>query len=1137
MGKSIRKITVILFAVILAVSLLQFTALETQAASKTPEISAKKVTLYIGQTKKLSVKNNKSKVTWSSSNKKKAVVSKKGVVTAKKAGKVKITAKAGKKKYVCTVTVKKPYLNKTKAELTAGDKLKLKVTKTGKKITWSSSNKKTAAVSKKGVVTAKSAGKATITAKYGTVKLKCKVTVKEKDPVEEKEPDPAELTDETVILSQNEISQFENSVLDIKSTESQEEYGETKNFEITVDPSSEFAKRITNLEIKEGDVMIIPPDDIYLTGFTFKIESVSQTDDSCVIYAVQPELTDLFTGDGQIDYSAGVNSKDPLAFLITADGSTYTGEELKSGLSGTVLGASHEENGSLAFLSDDDTYLTNLFPEGVQIVPSVSVASDGTCSLGLDLDDIILYDEDKSRATQDDRILADIEFDLENIKFDGRTSWEGGLPDQIAFGMSYDTSEKMTLKLKKKFKLSDVMKKITSFDNTAKLPFGEITGVSTDGKIFLASVGIRGGRPFVAKGISGTVSVDPVFFVSVYLDLDGTISGEGSFGLTYESYKEEGFSLYDTSSKKVVNNYSFDEVKNIGTTNFKLGTWSREYASRTDKSEPQWKGAYSLDGKIDGKVAVGVMAGVSAMNIIPGDVYAEAAGSVNGSVKGTIYNLTRVTALNELFDCEGKVALDLKTSLNLGAEFGLTLRMAGKIFKNFPVGVEASVEKEFVIDDYDLEYPGAVMSGTVYDCDLDRNKAHYTAPGIYLCAFRKDKLEADGLTEYTTTDLLMRFEDNLAESGGDGSYALEKLKKGKYVLLLRTGDYHLAISEFEVVSDGDGFAKDFTKDLYVYKYNWLDELQPLKFDTANGDHGSAGMYDGSDPDKYMQISGVNYSAGIYLNNGNQGSTGTADAIWKLDGKYDSLDVRIGLLDNTSPMGAKLYVYLADTEDGLYESGIEPSQEIVLSATDVSRIHTINFHGSQYARFALQKTSWNNWATASWGFVEGVWNPAGGYPVNYNTYNFKDPFEGVNFVEDNFLNICPVFRNVSADIYNGNSDKTFKISGTDNEYSTGFVLHSHAVNEWGNGQAIFNTDGRFSQLIIDAGYTKYLRSGKFYVYLDDASEPSQTFELTKDTVSNCVINVNYAKCLRIVIDNNQDNWATDAVGFGNGTWVR
>lgn len=97
-----------------------------------------------------------------------------------------ITKKAEDKKDDTTkdnVAVKSIKLNKTKVTLSKGKKVKLKATvapsnATDKNVTFTSSNTKVATVNAKGVVTAKKAGKATITAKAGTKKAICKIVVK-----------------------------------------------------------------------------------------------------------------------------------------------------------------------------------------------------------------------------------------------------------------------------------------------------------------------------------------------------------------------------------------------------------------------------------------------------------------------------------------------------------------------------------------------------------------------------------------------------------------------------------------------------------------------------------------------------------------------------------------------------------------------------------------------------------------------------------------------------------------------------------------------------------------------------------------------------------------------------------------------
>ncbi|MDO5293503.1 MAG: Ig-like domain-containing protein [bacterium] len=79
-----------------------------------------------------------------------------------------------------TLSAKKqvsPSISKTSCTLVKSQTTTLKIKNATKKVTWSSSNTKVASVNKSGKVTAKSKGKATITAKVGSKKLKCAIKV------------------------------------------------------------------------------------------------------------------------------------------------------------------------------------------------------------------------------------------------------------------------------------------------------------------------------------------------------------------------------------------------------------------------------------------------------------------------------------------------------------------------------------------------------------------------------------------------------------------------------------------------------------------------------------------------------------------------------------------------------------------------------------------------------------------------------------------------------------------------------------------------------------------------------------------------------------------------------------------------
>lgn len=155
-------------------------------------LSKTKATLAVGDTltlkKTLAPADAETGFTWSSSNPSVATVSKKGKVTALKVGTAKITVKTDNgKKASCTVTVKpaptKVKLNKTKATLGVKEKLPLKAAVSPSSayttLTWKSSDKAVAAVSKQGVVTPKKPGTAIVTVTTHNGKTaKATITVK-----------------------------------------------------------------------------------------------------------------------------------------------------------------------------------------------------------------------------------------------------------------------------------------------------------------------------------------------------------------------------------------------------------------------------------------------------------------------------------------------------------------------------------------------------------------------------------------------------------------------------------------------------------------------------------------------------------------------------------------------------------------------------------------------------------------------------------------------------------------------------------------------------------------------------------------------------------------------------------------------
>lgn len=133
-------------------------------------------------------------VIWASSKQSVASVDQSGKVVAIAEGTSTITATAGGKMGSCVITVSKRFvdvssiiLDKTNASLKVGEKVTLTATvkpddATDKTVTWSTSDASVVAVSD-GVVTAKMAGTATITAKAGDKEATCAITVEASEPI------------------------------------------------------------------------------------------------------------------------------------------------------------------------------------------------------------------------------------------------------------------------------------------------------------------------------------------------------------------------------------------------------------------------------------------------------------------------------------------------------------------------------------------------------------------------------------------------------------------------------------------------------------------------------------------------------------------------------------------------------------------------------------------------------------------------------------------------------------------------------------------------------------------------------------------------------------------------------------------
>ncbi len=179
------------YGILLSFFLVLFAAVLINGTSASAAASMREsLTLKNTRTYTLKVTGTTKTVTFSVDDPSIATVSSKGKVKAKSNGVTYVRAKVGKKTLTCKVTVKSPTkptkvkLNKTSLTLKVGGTSTLTATvkPTGIKdssVTWKSSNKKVATVTKNGKVKAKKTGTATITATTSNgKKATCKVKVK-----------------------------------------------------------------------------------------------------------------------------------------------------------------------------------------------------------------------------------------------------------------------------------------------------------------------------------------------------------------------------------------------------------------------------------------------------------------------------------------------------------------------------------------------------------------------------------------------------------------------------------------------------------------------------------------------------------------------------------------------------------------------------------------------------------------------------------------------------------------------------------------------------------------------------------------------------------------------------------------------
>lgn len=169
-----------LSVIVMLAVVLQFST--SAQAGLRPQLNKTKLTLTLGNTVDLHVRNTTKSVKWSSNKPSVASVSSDGDVTAVAPGKAKITAKVAGKRLICNVTVPKQGLNVKSVKIMQGKSKKLILSGVTAKdsVFWCSDDEDIASVSQKGVIKAKQPGETIVSAILNSglgETYECKVTV------------------------------------------------------------------------------------------------------------------------------------------------------------------------------------------------------------------------------------------------------------------------------------------------------------------------------------------------------------------------------------------------------------------------------------------------------------------------------------------------------------------------------------------------------------------------------------------------------------------------------------------------------------------------------------------------------------------------------------------------------------------------------------------------------------------------------------------------------------------------------------------------------------------------------------------------------------------------------------------------
>lgn len=566
-------------------------------------------------------------------------------------------------------------------------------------------------------------------------------------------------------------------------------------------------------KLRVGSVLMLPPCEALLAGFTAKIVSfgepsalnlgeshvyaagvTSYPDAQCeFVRTVTPDMRDMYADDVRLDFTSGLNQQNPVAFAILPDGASVGMMDGQNRIM-SYFDVSHKL-GALAANESGVTRPGFQWGNVSQIfMPQYKYDNDSSVEgITVGFNDVVIYDKDgdpNGVETKGDRINITGKFGFENIKTVGGVEWHPSLapwnfdvlPQQIKFKTSYDSVNEISASYGGSMDLKDVVKLANKswqgFENEKKIKFLNFDisakGVSMDDGIVMGAIGFNLNLTPVPGRLANQAvasEISPVLVVMLVLDLQGNLEAKTTISYKYNSYNEQG---YNIQKKGFTGAYGPLE-SNLGQRHKdlpfdrSLEIYDVQAKSSSElNSKPAKEISFEGSGVAEASAGLGPMIGVMYGGIMPATVrglgYVHGKINLNGQVK------FEYGEDSPSVQPEGKFSINADMGVKSTTNVRLLLRTS---LGDPSLEGKWSWEKHFF--EYNWEFNPSTVKGKVYKADYDRDTTNNPVlQGVTVTAVKDGMPNAPILT---------------AQTDSQGQYSIANLVSGSYNFTFKKQGY------------------------------------------------------------------------------------------------------------------------------------------------------------------------------------------------------------------------------------------------------------------------------------------------------------------------------------------------------------